>query len=92
MVPVGLKEKELDMAKKRYMPAKDDDFFNFHGNLVNAVVANAVAWGIPAPAVAALGLVYGGDLILLGADGWTVSGGTNTNGVTGIWGHNTNYL
>ena len=30
---------------------------------------------------AALGLVYGGDLILLGADGFTVAGGTNTNGV-----------
>jgi len=30
---------------------------------------------------AALGLVYGGDLILLGNDGFTVSGGTNTNGV-----------
>jgi hypothetical protein len=28
-----------------------------------------------------LGLVYGGDLILLGADGWTVSGGANTNAV-----------
>ena len=30
---------------------------------------------------AALGLVYGGDLILLGSDGFTVAGGTNTNGV-----------
>ena len=30
---------------------------------------------------ATLGLVYGGDLILLGNDGFTVSGGTNTNGV-----------
>ena len=32
----------------------DDNFFNAQGNFVNAVVTNAVAWGIPAPAVAAL--------------------------------------
>ena len=32
----------------------DDDFFNFQGKLVNMVVVNALAWGIPAPAVAAL--------------------------------------
>jgi len=42
------------MRKLGYMPRKDDDFFNFQGNLVNAVVANAVAWGIPAPSVTAL--------------------------------------
>jgi len=40
--------------KKRYIPLKDDDFFNFQGNLVNIVVTNAAGWGIPAPAVAAL--------------------------------------
>ena len=33
---------------------KDKDFYPFQGNLVNIVVINAVAWGIPAPAVAAL--------------------------------------
>jgi hypothetical protein len=32
----------------------DDGFFNIQGNYVNRVVANALAWGIPAPAVAAL--------------------------------------
>jgi len=37
-----------------YIPQRDDDLFNFQGNLVNEVVTNAVAWGIPAPAVAAL--------------------------------------
>jgi len=43
------------MARKRsYIPKRDDDFFNFQGNLVNQVVTNAAAWGIPAPAVAAL--------------------------------------
>jgi len=43
------------MARVRtYIPKRDDDFFNFQGNLVNIVVANAVAWGISAPAVAAL--------------------------------------
>jgi hypothetical protein len=41
-------------VKKRYIPVKDDDFFNFQGNLVNIVVTNAAGWGIPAPAVAAL--------------------------------------
>ena len=40
--------------KKRYIPLKDDDFFNWQGNFVNLVVTNAPAWGIPAPAVAAL--------------------------------------
>jgi hypothetical protein len=35
-------------------PRKDDELFNFQAKLVNMVVANAVAWGIPAPAVAAL--------------------------------------
>ena len=43
------------MARKiGYIPRKDDDFFNFQAKLVNEVVANAVAWGISAPAVAAL--------------------------------------
>jgi hypothetical protein len=43
------------MARKQsYIPKRDDDFFNFQAKLVNMVVANAVAWGIPAPAVAAL--------------------------------------
>ncbi|MBI4712307.1 MAG: hypothetical protein HY762_03245 [Planctomycetes bacterium] len=32
----------------------DDNFFNWQGKLVNMVVVNAVAWGIPAPAVAGL--------------------------------------
>ncbi|MFH1230581.1 MAG: hypothetical protein V1709_03700 [Planctomycetota bacterium] len=32
----------------------DDNLFNIQGTYVNAVVVNAVAWGIPAPAVAAL--------------------------------------
>ena len=40
--------------RKSYMPEKDKDFHVFQANLVNIVVANAVAWGIPAPAVAAL--------------------------------------
>jgi len=40
--------------RKQYVPKRDDDLFNFQGNLVNIVVTNAVAWGIPAPAVAAL--------------------------------------
>ncbi|MBI4713085.1 MAG: hypothetical protein HY762_07285 [Planctomycetes bacterium] len=31
-----------------------DNLFNIQGNVVNVVVANAVAWGIPAPDVAAL--------------------------------------
>jgi len=40
--------------RKDYIPLRDDDFFNFQGNLVNLVVTNAVAWGVPAPAVTAL--------------------------------------
>jgi hypothetical protein len=40
--------------KQSYMPKKDKDYYVFQGNLVNIVVANAPAWGIPAPAVAAL--------------------------------------
>jgi len=40
--------------RKQYIPKQDDDFFTFQGNLVNIVVTNAVAWGIPAPSVAAL--------------------------------------
>ena len=43
------------MAGKRdYMPKKDDDFFNFQGNLVNKVVANKTTWTIPDTAVDAL--------------------------------------
>jgi len=34
-----------------YIPRRDDDFFNFQGNLVNKVVANKTVWGIPDPAV-----------------------------------------
>jgi hypothetical protein len=44
----------MPYIKKEYIPKRDDDLYNFQGNLVNNVVANAVAWGIPAPAVAAL--------------------------------------
>jgi len=36
---------------KQYIPVRDDDFFNFQGNLVNIVVTNKVAWGIPDSAV-----------------------------------------
>jgi len=42
------------MARKRgvdYIPGRDDDFFNFQTKLVNMVVANKVAWGIPDGAV-----------------------------------------
>jgi hypothetical protein len=39
---------------KQYIPVRDDDFFNFQGNLVNLVVANAVTWGIPPVEVADL--------------------------------------
>jgi len=43
------------MARKTsYIPKRDDDFYTFQANLVNIVVTNAVAWGIPAPAVTAL--------------------------------------
>jgi hypothetical protein len=42
------------MGGKKYIPTTDDNFFNFQGNLVNIVVINAPAWGIPAPSVAAL--------------------------------------
>ncbi len=36
------------MSKKvYYIPRKDDDFWNFQGHLVNKVVANKAAWGIP---------------------------------------------
>jgi len=38
-------------VKKRYIPLRDDDFFNFQGNLVNIVVTNKVAWGISDSAV-----------------------------------------
>jgi hypothetical protein len=40
--------------KKRYIPVRDDDFFNWQGNFVNIVVINAVAWVIPDPEVTAL--------------------------------------
>jgi hypothetical protein len=40
------------MARRRYyIPLKDDEFFNFQGNLVNKVVANKTAWAIPDVAV-----------------------------------------
>ena len=39
---------------KQYVPKRDDDFFNFQGNLVNIVATNAAAWGIPAPSVSRL--------------------------------------
>ena len=43
------------MARKTsYIPKRDDDFYTFQANLVNIVVTNAPAWGIPAPSVAAL--------------------------------------
>ncbi|MFH0887763.1 MAG: hypothetical protein V1871_00970 [Planctomycetota bacterium] len=43
------------MAKKvDWIKTRDDDFFNQQGAYVDRVVANALAWGIPAPAVAAL--------------------------------------
>jgi len=38
----------------KYIPTQNAKFYAFQGNLVNIVVTNAVAWGIPAPAVAAL--------------------------------------
>jgi len=40
------------MPKRVYfIPRKDDDFFNFQGNLVNKVVANKTTWVIPDAAV-----------------------------------------
>jgi len=42
------------MGGKKYIPTTDDDFFNFQGNLVNLVVVNAVAWGVPPAEVTAL--------------------------------------
>jgi hypothetical protein len=39
---------------KRYIPLRDDDFFNFQGNLVNKVVANKTTWAIPNAALDAL--------------------------------------
>lgn len=42
------------MRKTSYIPKRDDDFYTFQANLVNIVVTNAPAWGIPAPDVAAL--------------------------------------
>jgi len=41
-------------VNKRYIPVQNDAFYPWQGNFVNRVVTNAVAWGIPAPAVAAL--------------------------------------
>jgi len=40
--------------KQSYMPKQDKVYYVFQANLDNIVVANAPAWGIPAPAVAAL--------------------------------------
>jgi hypothetical protein len=40
--------------KKRYIPLRDDDFFNWQGNFVNLVVTNAVDWNIPPDEVTAL--------------------------------------
>jgi len=40
--------------RRFYIPRQDDDFYTWQGNFVNIVVANAPAWGIPAPSVAAL--------------------------------------
>ena len=40
--------------RRAYMPREDKDFYVFQGNMVNRVVINAPAWGIPAPDVAAL--------------------------------------
>ena len=40
--------------RQDYMPLKDDDFFNFQGNLINHVVINKMAWGIPNAAVTIL--------------------------------------
>jgi hypothetical protein len=40
------------MPKRRYyIPRKDDDFFNFQGNLLDKVVAKKAVWGIPDSAV-----------------------------------------
>jgi hypothetical protein len=38
----------------RRIPRRDDDFFNYQAKLVNMVVANQMAWGIPPMPVAAL--------------------------------------
>jgi len=45
------------MARKRgfeYIPNRDDDFFTFQGKLINMVVANKAAWGIPDSAITPL--------------------------------------
>ena len=39
---------------KQYIPVENAKFYPWQGNLVNIVVINAPAWGIPAPNVAAL--------------------------------------
>lgn len=41
-------------SRKDYMPEGNAEFYPWQGNFVNRTVTNAVAWGIPAPAVAAL--------------------------------------
>lgn len=41
-------------TRKRNVPRRDDDFFNFQGNIVNQVVANKTAWGIPDASVNSL--------------------------------------
>jgi len=40
--------------RQDYIPLKDDDFFNFQGNLVNKVVPNKTVWAIPDAAVTVL--------------------------------------
>ena len=48
LAKTGCANKEISMARKKdFIPRRDDDFFNFQGKLVNMVVANQVAWGIP---------------------------------------------
>jgi len=37
--------------KKRYIPLKDDEFFNWQGNFMNIVVLNKTDWDIPDTAV-----------------------------------------
>ncbi|MFH0889400.1 MAG: hypothetical protein V1871_09370 [Planctomycetota bacterium] len=39
---------------KQFIPKDNNAFYPWQGNFVNLVVTNAVAWGIPAPAVTAL--------------------------------------
>jgi len=41
-------------AKKRFIPLRDDEFFNWQGNFVTLLLLYAVGWGIPLAAVTAL--------------------------------------